>query len=71
MPPPQQIDDFVARAQHTMNDKDYLLALTKTIDDTPRIGSSEDFPEGARRIEISDTLAKQISQKLKEIAARI
>jgi hypothetical protein len=51
-----------------MSDKEYLIMLANGLRDADRMGASTDSPEGARYINISDTLANQIADKLIEIA---
>lgn len=49
-------------------DKGYLIDLADALDDTVREGADVDEPEGARWITFSDTLARQISARLRAIA---
>lgn len=49
-------------------DWQYLLELAQTFDDAARVGLGRDAPEGARYIRISDTMAKMIAERLREIA---
>lgn len=49
----------------------YLYDLANILDATGRIGEDEDSPEGVRFIQVSDTLAKQISMRLKRISEYI
>jgi hypothetical protein len=48
--------------------KHLLLMLAKGIDDAKRQGNDVDIPEGATFITLSDTLARQISRHLRDIA---
>lgn len=46
--------------------KDTLInELVNLFDNAPRMGNEKDVPEGTRYIIISDTLAKELSQKIK------
>ena len=50
---------------------EWLLKLARALDESWRYGADQDVPEGVRYIQISDTLAKQIAQKLREIAGYV
>jgi hypothetical protein len=54
-----------------MDRKEYLLELARSLDEAERFGADEDEPEGARWIQLTDTLAKQISSQLREIAGYV
>lgn len=49
------------------SDRAYLLELAQALDDARRMGGERDVPEGVRYIQISDTLARQIAARLREI----
>lgn len=49
-------------------DSEYLRTLADVLDKAVRYGNQDDSPEGTRWVKISDTLAKDISKKLREIA---
>ena len=49
-----------------MTNTNYLLELADILDNAYREGTSIDSPEGCRYIKISDTLARQISERLRE-----
>ncbi len=55
---------------HEENDRAYLIDLAKAIDQVPRQGLDKDDPEGSKVIVVSDTLARKISDKLRDIARR-
>lgn len=48
--------------------KSFLNKLSEALDEAPRTGANKDEPEGMQYILISDTLAKDISFRLKEFA---
>lgn len=48
-----------------------LLKLADEFDKAKRMGNDKDVPEGSGYIQISDTLAKQISNELREYVADI
>ena len=56
-----------------LDDKSFLNDLAKIFDDAVRGGSVADIPEGSSPITItfSDTLANEISQRLKQIAEKV
>jgi hypothetical protein len=60
-------EDLIIRDE---NDKAYLVDLASAIDAVPRQGLDKDDPEGSRVIVVSDTLARKISDKLREISRR-
>lgn len=43
--------------------------LIELFEAAPRLGAETDMPEGARYIQISDTLAKRIAASLRKLAA--
>ncbi len=45
-----------------------LIEIADALDKAHRIGASIDSPEGSQIIQLSDTLAKQLSKELREIA---
>ena len=47
-------------------EKEFIIELIKIFRETKRIGSDIDIPEGARCISISDTLAKNIAERLEK-----
>jgi hypothetical protein len=49
-------------------DRQYLLELAEELEGAKRLGASVDAPEGACYLVISDTLARQVSQRLRGIA---
>ncbi|MGX4584049.1 hypothetical protein [Paenibacillus chitinolyticus] len=55
----------------TLNDKDYLLVVAKSLREAEREGLGIDNQEGSKWIRMSDTLANRIAQKLEEIAERM
>ena len=59
------------RVEIQMSDSEYLTQLAIELDDAERLGAEEDDPEGVRWIQISDTLAKMIAQKLRHISSRV
>jgi hypothetical protein len=54
-----------------MSDAEYLIELAKELDNAHRFGARTDEPEGAREIHISDTLARQVAERLRAIAERV
>jgi hypothetical protein len=56
-----------------LDDKSFLNDLAKLFDDALRDGSITDTPEGSRTITIifSDTLANELSQRLKQIGEKV
>ena len=48
--------------------KVYLKDLANSLDGAERIGAAKDVPEGVRYVQFSDTLARIISSKLRDIA---
>lgn len=42
--------------------------IAEALDDSARMGKERDVPEGACYIQISDTLAKQMSKALREVS---
>jgi len=52
-------------------DSEYLERLANCLDNAERTGSNEDNPEGNRLVQISDTLARQISGNVRAIAKRM
>jgi hypothetical protein len=51
-----------------MSDREWLQRLADDLDEADRVGVLLDDPEGAVWIQISDTLARQISERLRQIA---
>jgi len=54
---------FLARG-----DRDYLLELARELDRALRLGRDHDVPEGSRWIRLSDTFARAVAAKLRDIA---
>lgn len=54
--------------QNVAWDFNWLFQLAYDLDRIDRLGSTQDEPEGSRYIQISDTYAIAISEKLKSIA---
>ena len=50
------------------NRRDWLVQLAHDLTNFPREGADEDVPEGARYLYISDTLAIEIANRLRDIA---
>lgn len=49
--------------------KDWLNQMAKALDDAPRTSQSrEDTPEGTVKVVMSDTLAKQMADRMRDIA---
>lgn len=48
-----------------------LRSLIIHLRDAPRLGSDKDVPEGARYIQISDTLALQIASELEQMLVAV
>lgn len=53
------------------DDKQYLLNISKALDEAEREGNVDDSPEGSGFIKISDTLAREISNRIRSIADRM
>ena len=49
----------------------FLRELAQRLDETPRHGSLVDLPEGTRFLQLSDTLAQQLSRYLADIATTL
>jgi len=47
-----------------------MLDIANGIERSVRLGNIKDIPEGQRYIQISDTLAKEITEKLRIIAQK-
>ena len=54
-----------------LTDKEWLNQLAEDLDRQARMGVVTDAPEGVRYIQMSDTLAKHLAARLREIAGRI
>jgi hypothetical protein len=52
-------------------DELYLTALVTSLRRIPRLGKDKDMPEGTRYIQISDTLATEVADRLEKIAKRL
>jgi hypothetical protein len=52
----------------TLDDADWLRELADQLTWAPRFGAAEDEPEGVKFIQLSDTLATDISERLRLIA---
>ena len=50
-----------------MSDDAVLKKISELLDNAKRYGTEKDEPEGSRYIQISDTLARQLSEDLKRI----
>jgi len=50
-----------------MDNKECLHEIADMLDKAERIGADKDEPEGMRYIQLSDTLAKKISAKLRVV----
>lgn len=48
--------------------QEYLRELAQQLDEAQRVGAFEDIPEGARTIKLTDTLAREIAERLRRIA---
>jgi hypothetical protein len=51
-----------------LNPQVYLRELARQFDQAERVGALEDVPEGARTVRITDTLAREIAERLRRIA---
>jgi hypothetical protein len=54
-----------------MSDREWMQQMADDLDEAARFGVSPDDPEGVMWIQISHTLARQISERLREIAGRM
>lgn len=50
-----------------MSKDDVLLIIKDMFTNAPRIGQEKDEPEGTRYIQISDTLANDLSDKISKV----
>jgi hypothetical protein len=52
----------------TLDDADWLRELADELTWAPRTGADKDEPEGTRYIQLSDTFATDIAERLRQIA---
>ncbi len=52
----------------TLSESNDILEVSRMLYQAERLGAPEDEPEGARYIQISDTLARKIAKNLQAIA---
>ena len=60
---------IMLKSKHS--DKNYLYQIADDLDRAGRLGNDKDKPEGTRYIQISDTLAGEIAERLRKIAYNI